>query len=282
MLWCAIFYLAVVHWVLALNEETSVGLDFGKLRPLVQADRIGSDPVFRSGSLFDPSAMQSSTVNVRRGSYIAKVISFPVNLMEEEKWRPVDMQKYSGNDPEITGKTLFANPYECRSFLINGQISVSEYIRHHNTLAANGLWPWTDEDFELALHLNVGKVYFHHMGNLNWANLEDLVTTSLTAKIKYLDYPTECKLRKLLDKEHRDGDDGLRGREDLRNHREFYKAWGEMLFGDLEIEIPTAIQAFVNETSEGMVMTATSQGSKRHHREALIVLASLVYLLIHV
>lgn len=191
----------------------------------------------------------------------------------------VDMRKYSGNDPEITDKTLFANPSQCQAFLINGQIFVSEYIRHHNNLAASGLWAWTDEDFELALQVTVGKNYFHHMGNLDWENLEDLVTTSLPRKMKYLDYPTECKLRKLLDKEHRDGDDGLQGREDLRNHREFYKAWGEMLFGDLEIEMPVIHPT--NETSEGVVMNAVSQGSRQHQHITLILLASLVYMILY-
>lgn len=199
--------------------------------------------------------------------------------MTEEKWVVVDMQKYSGNDPEITDKTLFANPSQCQAFLINGQISVSEYIRHHNNLAASGLWPWTDEDFELALQGTVGKMYFHHMGNLDWENLEDLVTTSLPRKMKYLDYPTECKLRKLLDKEHRDGDEGLQGREDLRNLREFYKAWGGMLFGDLEISMP--IIHPTNETSEGVVMNAVSQGSRQHQPITLILSASLVYVIFY-
>ena len=183
------------------------------------------------------------------------------SLTTGEKWVAVDMAKYTGKNPEITGKTLFANPSVCHFFLLNGQITVSEYIRHHNTVAANGLWPWTDDEFEIALRTTVGRAYFHHMGHLNLANLEDLVTNSLTQKIKYLDYPTECKLRKLLDKEHRDGAEGLREPEDLRNHREFYKAWGEMLFGGIEIERPVA--KIENNTAEGDLMKPVSQASGR-------------------
>jgi hypothetical protein len=101
----------------------------------------------------------------------------------------------------------------------------------------------------------------------------------LPHKMKYLDYPTECKLRKLLDKEHRDGDEGLQGREDLRNLREFYKAWGGMLFGDLEISMP--IIHPTNETSEGVVMNAVSQGSRQHQPITLILSASLVYVIFY-
>jgi len=206
-------------------------------------------------------------------------ISVLPQLMADEKWVAVDMRKYSGNDLEITGKTLFANPSVCHSFLVNGQITVSEYIRHHNTLALNGLWPRTDEDFEMALQITVGKVYFHHMGNLDLANLEDLVHTPSTRKMKYLDYPTECKLRKLLDREHRDGVEGLQGRADLRNHREFYKAWGEMLFGDIVIEMPR-IDIHQN-ASEGVVMTATGRASGQHQGISWTLCAILVYMAIY-
>jgi hypothetical protein len=196
-------------------------------------------------------------------------------LIIEEKWVVVDMQKYKGDDAQITGKSLFANPSVCHTFLENRQITVSEYIRHHNTLATNGLWPWTDEDFETALKTTVGKIYFHHMGRLDLHNLEDLVSTALTKKVKYLDYPTECKLRKLLDKEHREGF----GREDLRNHREFYRAWGELLFGDIEIEMPS-IQV-VNSTSETVTLSATSQATRRYEGVFWICAAILVYLVVY-
>jgi hypothetical protein len=225
--------------------------------------------------------IKSYTENVRLGNYTADVhLSLTAHeLIAEEKWVAVDTRKYSGNDPEITGKTLFANPSVCHSFLVNGQITVSEYIRHHNTLAANGLWPWTDEDFEMALQITVGKVYFHHMGNLDLANLQDLVKTSSTRKWKYLDYPTECKLRKLVDKEHRDGMEGLQGRADLRNHREFYQAWGEMLFGDIVIEMPRI--DIHNNTSEGVVKTSTSPAFGRDQGMSWTLCAILVYLAIY-
>ena len=45
MLLCVIFWLSVVQRVLALSQQKDGRLDFTKLRPLVQAERIGSSPV---------------------------------------------------------------------------------------------------------------------------------------------------------------------------------------------------------------------------------------------
>jgi hypothetical protein len=49
MIWCVIFWLSVAQCVLASSEGSSDdGLDFRKLRPLVQAERIGASPVLIS------------------------------------------------------------------------------------------------------------------------------------------------------------------------------------------------------------------------------------------
>jgi len=47
MILCVIFWVSVVQCVLASSEGgNDGGLDFRKLRPLVQAERIGANPVY--------------------------------------------------------------------------------------------------------------------------------------------------------------------------------------------------------------------------------------------
>lgn len=196
----------------------------------------------------------------------------PTRLIAEEKWVAVNMQNYTGKDDDIHGGMLFANPKECESFLAKGQLTTTEFIRHHNTLASSGLWEWTDPDFESALQRTVGDKFFHHMGNLDGEKLNDLVATSLKQNVKYFDYLTECKLRKLLEKEKVDGWEGRDAREYLRSQREFYKKWGKNLFGEIVDGIPT------ENTTEAVVMTVASQATRHYSEIFCVVWGMIIYL----
>jgi hypothetical protein len=200
-------------------------------------------------------------------------------LIAEEKWVAVNMQNYIGTDEDIHRGILFANPKECESFLAKGQLTVTEFIRHHNTLATSGLWEWTDPDFESALQTTVGDKFFNHMGKLDMEKLNDLVATSLKQNVKYFDYPTECKLRKLLQKEKVDGWEGRDAREHLRSQREFYKKWGKNLFGEIMIEAPGDDTPREN-TTETVVMTVSSQAT-RHYAEIFWVVCGMIIFLVY-
>ena len=145
------------------------------------------------------------------------------------------MQNYTGTDPEVNSRSLFAQPSQCASFMGNGQLAVTEFIRHHNTLAHVGLLEWTDPEFENTLRTIVGYKFFHLMGQLDMDSLNELVETSLKQKLRYLDYPTECNLRRLLERENKEGHyQQYDAQEHLRAHREFYKRWEIILFGNMQ------------------------------------------------
>ena len=120
--------------------------------------------------------------------------------------------------------------------MTHGQITVAEYIRHQHTLAENGLWRWTDVSLEEGLKRSVGRKYFDAMANLNETTLDGLVKMEPKQQIRYLDYPTECKLRKLLKNAQMDGAEGEDARNELNKHKEFYRKWGIALFGQSTVE----------------------------------------------
>jgi hypothetical protein len=193
------------------------------------------------------------------------------------------MQNYTGNDRHVSVSTLFAHPSECHDFLAKGQLTVTEFIQHHNTLAYAGLWKWTDPQFEIALQNTVGQKYFKLMAKLDMKKLNDLVSSSLKQKVRFLDYSTECRLKKLLEKEKDYGPDGRTAREELNNHREFYNEWGRLLFGDSamkEKEEETAAPAVTaNPTVGTTATTATSNAAERFCGVLWIVIGSIYYLL---
>jgi len=94
------------------------------------------------------------------------------------------------------------------------------------------------------------------MANLNLGYLDDLVIASRKEKIQYLDYSTECKLRRLLDKEERDS----WAKEHLRRHREFYKKWEKELFSDHVFEVPTLTPAIGQSLEATTTMSLQSSG----------------------
>jgi hypothetical protein len=222
--------------------------------------------------------------NVPPGKCIAKVSPIQTVLMVDEKWVSVNMQNYTGNDGHVSVSTLFAHPSECHKFLANGQLTVAEFIRHHNTLAYAGLWKWTDPQFENALQNTVGPKYFKLMAKLDMKKLNELVSSSLKQKVQFLDYPTECRLKKLLEKEKDYGPDGRTAREELNNHREFYNEWGRLLFGgsamkEQEEEIATPAAVTANPTAAATATTVASIAAERLHGVLWIVIGSLLYLL---
>jgi hypothetical protein len=146
------------------------------------------------------------------------------------------MQQYSGTDKSVSSQTYFAPPSECVEFLERGELATTQFIRHYTNLAYNGLWTWTDPDLEQILQTTVGRKFFNYMGNLNMTYLDKMVALDLKTKIQYLDYPTECKLRNLLKREREHGDYGREAREKLRNYREFYTGWGQILFKNMPLE----------------------------------------------
>jgi hypothetical protein len=210
-----------------------------------------------------------------------KGIPFPTLLTADEKWVPVNMQNYTGSEEEVKAGTLFANPPECHDFLSNGQITVTEFIRHHTSLAYAGLWKWTDPQFENALKDTVGIKYFKLMAKIDMKNLNDLVSSSLRQRVRYLDYPTECKLRKLLQKEKNYGPEGRMAREELNNHREFYNEWGRLLFGESKM-MEVEAEALVATTSSPTVTptAVTSSAAERLWGMLWIVIGSFFYFLI--
>jgi len=116
------------------------------------------------------------------------------------------------------------------------------------------------------------------MSKLDMDSLNDLVDTSLKQKVKYFDYPTECKLRKLLHNEHGDGHDGQDAREHLRSHREFYKEWAKSLFGDVQFAPPVIV--FPNVT-EAVEMTATSNAIRCTSEIFGLVCGIIIYILVY-
>lgn len=143
-------------------------------------------------------------------------------------------------------------------------MTVTEFIRTHNTLADKGFVNWTDPAFHRTLKGTVGQRFFHHMANLNIEYLDDLVTASREQKVQYLDYGTECKLRRLLDKEKGDkGDIGSNSwaKEHLQLHREFYKKWERELFGDHVFQVPGPTQA-KGQNGESQTATADKSASR--------------------
>lgn len=203
------------------------------------------------------------SANVPNGNCTAKV--HPSRLLAYvavEKWVPVNMEQYTGKDNSINAQIYFARPEECHSFLERGLLSVTEFIRHHNTLAYNGLWSWTDPDVEKVLQTTVGRKFFNYMGNLNMDNLNEMVAADLTKTEQYLDYPTECKLRRLLAREQDHGQQGKDAREQLRNYREFYSGWDNTLFRNLTLETeksaPVATAAASSNSTQAVKATSAA------------------------
>lgn len=191
------------------------------------------------------------------------------------------MQNYTGSAEEVKAGTLFASPPECHNFLAKGQITVTEFIRHHSSLAYAGLWKWTDPQFETALKDTVGIKYFRLMAKIDMKNLNDLVSSSLRQNVKYLDYSTECKLRKLLQKEKIYGPDGRMAREELNNHREFYNEWGKLLFGEskmMEVEAELLVTATSSPTATPTAVP--SSAAERLCGVIWVVIGSFFYFLI--
>jgi hypothetical protein len=137
-----------------------------------------------------------------------------------------------------SSQIFYANPEECQKFLGNGEMTVTEFIRAHNTLADNGFINWNNSEFHETLRGTVGQRFFHHMANLDIDYLDALVTPPAKQKVKYLDYATECKLRRMLDKEAGGDPKGGWARDHLRRHREFYGKWEKALFGDHVFHVP--------------------------------------------
>jgi len=187
-----------------------------------------------------------SNNNARSGNCTAEVDTRCSRLTADEKW----------NSPQPGSHILYANPAECQTFLGSGELTVTEFIRTHNSLASKGYVNWTDPQFHGTLTRTVGQRFFHHMANLNLGYLNDLVTASRKEKIQYLDYSTECKLRRLLDKEERDS----WAREQLRRHREFYKKWEKELFSDHVFEVPTLTPAIGQSLEATTTMSLQSSG----------------------
>jgi hypothetical protein len=117
-------------------------------------------------------------------------------------------------------------------------MTVTEFIRAHNTLADKGFIKWNNSEFHETLRGTVGQRFFHHMANLNVDYLDALAITPAKDKVKYLDYATECKLRRLLDKEAVGDPKGGWTRDHLTRHREFYAKWEKALFGDHVFHVP--------------------------------------------
>jgi hypothetical protein len=150
------------------------------------------------------------------------------DLTAGDKWNAVDP----------SSQIFYANPEECQKFLGNGEMTVTEFIRAHNTLAHNGFINWNNSEFHETLRGTVGQKFFHHMANLDMDYLEALATPPAKQKVKYLDYGTECKLRRMLDKEAGGDRNGGWARDHLRRHREFYGKWEKALFGDHVFQVP--------------------------------------------
>jgi hypothetical protein len=149
-----------------------------------------------------------------------------------EKWVPVNITAYIGNDSDVQPSTFFAHPSECRDFLKTGQLTITQYLRHYISLAYAGLWTWTDPDIRQSLRKDVGKRLFEALGSLDMDGLNSWVSYSKrpTVPIKVFDYATECRLRKLLQKEQEWGKEGDKARDQLMRFRGFYGGWKGLLF----------------------------------------------------
>lgn len=192
-------------------------------------------------------------------------------LTAEEKWNVI----------EPGSRVLYANPEECQKFLGSGEMTTSEFIRTHNTLTDNGFINWTDPAFHETLRGTVGQRFFHHMANLNMDHLDDLVAASLKQKVRYLDYGTECKLRRLLDNEKSDDANGVWAREHLRRHRDFYKKWETELFGDHVFQVPKPPPTIGHNAESQTANSAKSSGySLRCNLYAILAGIIIIYIAI--
>lgn len=151
-----------------------------------------------------------------------------------QKWVSVNITAYTGNDSDVQSSTFFAHPSECRNFLKNGQLSIAQYLRHYISLAYVDLWAWTDPDVTKSLRKDVGKEFFETLGGLDMDGLNSWVSYSSRSNvtIKVFDYATECRLRKLLQREREWGEEGERARDQLMRFRGFYGGWKGLLFDD--------------------------------------------------
>jgi hypothetical protein len=154
---------------------------------------------------------------------------------------------------------------------------VTEFIRTHNTLADMNLVDWSDPNFHETLRGTVGQRFFHYMANLNVDYLDTLVSASRKQKIRYLDYGTECKLRRLLNKEQGGGQNGVGASEHLKRHRDFYKNWEKELFGDQVVQIPAPPPTVPQNAELEKMTVAKSSGWLVRGNMYAIVLGIIIY-----
>ena len=113
------------------------------------------------------------------------------------------------------------------------------------------------------------------MANLNETTLDDLAKMAPEQQIRYLDYPTECNLRKLLRTAQTDGSEGAEAREELRKHKDFYRKWGIVLFGRSPVEKEAAATP-ESTPSETVAAKSRSGGAPSKKICALVLMFGIV------
>jgi hypothetical protein len=189
------------------------------------------------------------------------------------------MRDYTGNDPAVNSGSYFALPSECHRFLAKGGITTFQYFIHRNKLIAGGLWR-SEYEMDAALKNTIGGKFFHLMANLDINNFRELVSMNMNAKqtVNFMDYPEECRLRKLLEKEKDDGLDAVHARKVLGEERAYYRNWKDRLFGvnyTFKEEKPSTVETV---TQNGTLVSATSGGGRNRVTSIGIFVGIVIYL----